>query len=104
MPTDWKGIPCLKWPLLHPVAALFSARHTVSKDQSLESTRSGNGNKVRRRGPQGLEFLKCFSQKAWHNEAGVSVVLVIVLGCLLCCSNQWSEAGEGLGNLQELML
>lgn len=44
------------------------------------------------------------SQKAWHNEAGVSVALVIVLGCLLCCSNQWSEAGEGLGNLQELML
>lgn len=32
------------------------------------------------------------------------MVLVIVLGCLLCCSNQWSEAGEGLGNLQELML
>lgn len=32
------------------------------------------------------------------------MVLVIVLGRLLCCCNQWSEAGEGLGNLQELML
>lgn len=79
----------------------------VSKDQSLESTRSGNGrSKARRRGHQELEFLKCafISQKAWHNEAGVGVVLVIVLCCLLCSSNQWSEAGEGLGNLQELML
>lgn len=34
----------------------------------------------------------------------MSVVLVIVLGCLLCCSDEWSEAGEGFGNLQELML
>lgn len=34
----------------------------------------------------------------------MSVVLVIVLGCLLCCSDEWSEAGEGLGNLEELML
>lgn len=34
----------------------------------------------------------------------MGVALVIVLGRLLCCSNQWSEAGEGLGNLQELML
>jgi hypothetical protein len=34
----------------------------------------------------------------------MSVVSVIVLGCLFCCSNQWSQAREGLGNLQELML
>lgn len=79
----------------------------VFKDQSLESTRPGNGrSKARKREHQGLEFLELalISRKAWHNEAGLSVVLVIVLGCLLCCSDQWSEAGEGLGNLQELML
>ena len=79
----------------------------IFKDQSLESTRPGNGrSKARKREHQGLEFLKwaLISQKAWHNEAGVSMVLVIVLSCLLCCSNEWSEAGEGLGNLQELML
>lgn len=79
----------------------------VFKDQSLESTRPGNGkSKARKREYQGLEFLELalISRKAWHNEAGVSVVLVIVLGCLLCCSDQWSEAGEGLGNLQELVL
>lgn len=67
----------------------------------------GNGrSKARKRGHQGLEFLKwaLISQTAWHNEVGVRVVLVIVLGCFLCCGNQWSEAGEGLGNLQELML
>lgn len=64
------------------------------------------GGKARKREHQGLEFLELalISRKAWHNEAGVSVVLVIVLGCLLCCSDQWSETGEGLGNLQELML
>lgn len=79
----------------------------VFKDQSLESTRPENGrSKARKREHQGLEFLELalISRKAWHNEAGASVVLVIVLGCLLCCSDQWSEAGEGLGNLQELML
>lgn len=27
-----------------------------------------------------------------------------VLGGLLGCSDQWGEAGEGLGNLQKLML
>lgn len=27
-------------------------------------------------------------------EAGVSMVSVIVLHCLFCCSNQWSQAGE----------
>lgn len=79
----------------------------VFEDQSLESTRPENGgSKARKREHQGLEFLELalISQKAWHKEAGVSVVLVIVLGCLLCCSDEWSEAGEGFGNLQELML
>lgn len=79
----------------------------VFKDQSLERTRPGNGrSKARKREHQGLEFLELalISQKAWHKEAGVSVVLVIVLGCLLCSSDEWSEAGEGLGNLEELML
>lgn len=86
----------------HPVAVLFSARHMASEDQSLERTRSGNGrSKVRRGGHQGPEFPKgvFISSKAWHNEAGVSVASVIVLGCLLCCSDQWGEAGERLGNL-----
>ena len=46
-----------------------------------------------------IYFTEALAQWGWGD-----VVLVIVLGCLLCCSDQWSEAGEGLGNLQEMML
>ena len=46
-----------------------------------------------------IYFTEALAQRGWGD-----VVLVIVLGCLLCCSNQGSGAGEGLGNLQELML
>lgn len=42
----------------HSVSVLFSAGYMVSKDQSPENPRSGDGKSRARRGCQGLEFLK----------------------------------------------
>lgn len=59
MPIDWKGVLYLEMAIVGLAIQLQFSSVLVSKDQSLESTRSGNGrSKARRGGHHRLEFLR----------------------------------------------